>query len=264
MKTPVQFAKGLSDSFQETRSATLDDLIKWMESSGSSHSFNDKELDQLWRALLYSFWMSDKRPVQQRMAVQAVLLIRNLTDEDMVVEWDRAFWFNLKLIYKNIDKYRIPKFQMFIRIYLAEFFHTIIKLDFNNLSKFISNLISNCLEIPTVYISILNLAIDELSGLIPLGDIKISQFKQIIEIGLICLKKSNCLPESVIKKSCDHFLSDPRVVSHSNKVRDHIIEALNTAGMDKGLEDQSIREVIFSTIEKIQEIPKKKKSRKSE
>jgi len=269
VSSPVRFARGLSDSFQNTRLSAMKELNQWMATHGASHEFTSVELDQLWRALQYSFWMADKRPVQQQFAAEAVLMIREINKKH-IVEWNRAFWFNIERIYETIDKFRIPKFHLLLRIYLAEMFHQI-EQDPSLASFLVAGFVDNIHKSNGAYMHIVSIMVDELKhdAEKSLSEIVPSEttLMALLEIGFNVLNNSARFPVSLSGKVCECILTRPEIIQYSQNVRETVRSLIQSVAMDKKT-DQEIRDHLYAAIDQIDVIPvpivKKRKSADSQ
>ena len=261
--TPVSFAKGLSDPHQANRLRALKSLNTWMDKFGPSHEFTPVEIDQLWRALQYTLWMADKRPIQQQVAAESVLMGRKI-DQQYIQEWNRGFWFNVDRIYETIDKYRVPKIHLLIRIYVAEMIHIMKKHEFDTafISEMISNMTTNLTRASGAYIHVVSIFVDELKAvlsddpsfslteLIP----NESTLLALLEGGIFAIKKSDQLPISLISKTCENFMANPAIVQYSSSVRNHVKNVLQTMSLKKSV-PQEIRDILCNCMDEIDAIP---------
>jgi citrate lyase gamma subunit len=258
--SPVKFAKGLSDPIQDTRLATMELLKSWMESKGIDYEFTSIELDQLWRALQYSFWMCDKRPIQQQFAAESALFIRKIKPE-FVIEWNRAFWFNIERIYQTLDKYRVPKFHLLIRIYISEMINQMMIREFEIefVDKVIQGFIENVLHASGAYIHVTSIFIDELLAIT--GEDKIPEYSmmKLCKIGLNVVENIEKFPTSVVAKTCDTFLTNSVVIQYSQSIRSTVKNTIQSVAMRKET-DQDVRDILFGFIEVIDGIPVKVRS----
>lgn len=76
---------------------------------------------KLWKGLYFGVWMADKRPVQQELAVNVALLLEDIPREKQIM-WMDCFWETMQAAWENLDKHRIGKYLLFIRIVVAESF----------------------------------------------------------------------------------------------------------------------------------------------
>ena len=264
--SPVSFAKGLADPLQHNRSKALAELSNWMDKSGATHEFTGVEMDQLWNALQYTMWMADKRPVQQQVAAESVLLVRKITPSQ-VAEWNRAFWFNLERIYESIDKYRVPKFHLFIRIYVAEMFHQMQQRAWESsfVTKCIDGIVSNLRKSIGAYIQLLTVFVPELAATVGEQEFrssiaKASTFRTLLQPAVRILKRSNEVPLSVVSKAVSEVLTNELVVSYTSKTRDWIKSEMQSVAMNKET-SQEVRDLLFSAVEEICIVRAAKKSK---
>jgi len=232
-----------------------------METHGNSHEFSSIELDQLWRALQYSLWMADKRPVQQQFAAESVLLIRKI-DPKFVIDWNRAFWFNIDRIYATLDKYRIPKFHLLLRIYVSEFvgqinIHGLDNLNF--ITQMIAGMTGNLKKSTGAYIHVVSIFVDELIAVLGVTDIseKIHSDKAVLalmEMGLHAINNAPQFPTSVIAKTCETFLTNTQFVQFSSKVKTAVKSAIQSIALKKET-DQDVRDILFGFVDVIDAIP---------
>jgi len=266
VESPVAFAKGLSDPLQPNRLKALEQLKAWIEKSGSSHQFTSVEIDQLWRALQYTLWMADKRPVQQQVAAESVLMARSI-DPSFVEEWNRGFWFNIEKIYDNIDKYRIPKFQLLIRIYVAELFHQAHTREWSYefVSACMDHITANLSRAVGGYIQFLSVFLPELEATIESDKLK-SVIKPrkvlhaLLRPALYCVENAHNIPMSLLTKALEAVLTDAKIVSYSEQTKELIKTSLQKVAMDKHT-SQDVRDKLYEAMEAVDvaEMPKLKK-----
>ena len=259
-RSPVDFARGLSDPHQPTRLAALKDLQVWIEKSGKTHEFTSVEFDQLWRALGLTLWMADKRAVQQQVAAESVLLVRSI-DPANFLEWNRGFWLNIEKIYENIDKYRIPKFQLLIRIYVAELFHQAKTRDweFEFVKQCMHGITSNLSKAVGAYIQLMSVFLSELVATIETDNIRSAVkprkvFHALLKPAICLIDSSNEIPISLLTKTLDIVLTDQRVIGYSPETRELVVSHIKKMAMDTKT-IQEVREILFSAVDQIEAIP---------
>lgn len=260
-QSPVSFAKGLSDPLQENRLRAMKNFNSWMDQFGSSYEFSAVEVDQVWRALQLTMWMADKRPVQQQVAAESVLTMRKVAPS-LVEEWNRGFWFNMERIYETIDKHRIPKFHLFIRIYVAELFHQMHQRGWE--SSFVNNcmdaIVMNLKKAVGAYIQVMTVFLAELQ--LTVGETERfrshikprSVFHALLKPALQAVKNSNNAPLSVLSKTLELVLLDERVITYSEQTRALIKSQLQSVAMDKQTA-QDVRELLFAAVDRIDAVP---------
>jgi hypothetical protein len=265
INSPVKFAKGLSDPIQDTRLSTMESLKAWMALNGGTHEFSSIELDQFWRGLQYSYWMCDKRPIQQQVAAESVLFIRTIRPE-YILDWNRAFWLNIERIYQTLDKYRVPKFHLLIRIYLSEMINQMLHANFEEqfVGKMIDGFIQNVRKSTGAYIHVVSIFIDELVSVVgeDLEDKIQSSMIKIVKIGLHVIEHIDQFPLSVVTKSCETFLTHRYIIQYSDSIRSAVRGTIQSVAMDKKT-DQDVRDVLYGFLETIDAIPNKTQRIKS-
>lgn len=263
VSSPVDFAKGLSDPLQPNRLTALKNLNAWMDKNGMKHQFTSIEMDQFWRALQYTLWMADKRPVQQQVAAEIVLLIRKI-DPSFATEWNRGFWFNLDKMYESVDKYRIPKFHLLIRIYVAELFAQMKSRDWD--FEFVRDIMKvipqNLTKAVGAYMQLMTVFLPELVATIESENLRLNikprkVFHQLLKPFLFLIENQSRFPISIVSKAIEAILADARVVNYSPETRELIKTTIQATAMNKQT-TQDVREILFAAIETIESIPAKK------
>jgi hypothetical protein len=260
LPSPVQFVRGLSDSLQPNRLEALKEVKLWMEEHGSSYEFTSVEIDQLWRALQLCLWMADKRPVQQQVAAETVLFGRKI-NRDLLIDWNRGFWFNIERIYETIDKYRIPKFHLLLRIYVAEMFHQAREEKFDNafIEGIIGGFTANIRKSTGAYIHVLSVFLEELILTLgadqPLRDlVPEDAFTRFIKVATYVVDNCETVQLTLLKKACDSIVSDARVVQYSIAMRNQLKQLLQRKAKDKDLH-QDARDVLYECMDRIDAVP---------
>nr|CCA19672.1 ribosomal RNA processing protein 1 putative [Albugo laibachii Nc14] len=78
-------------------------------------SWTPLEWDKLWKALYYCMWMSDKRPVQQELALGLASLTRIIPDVNLALLFVESFFRTIHREWHGIDGLRLDKFYNLIR-----------------------------------------------------------------------------------------------------------------------------------------------------
>jgi len=118
---PLNFGKRLAHTDKKIRDRGFANLKAFL------HNHTELErLDflKLWRGLYFGMWMADKRPVQQDLAVQMALLIEKIPREKQGM-WLDTFWETMKASWEKLDKHRLSKYLLLIRIVVAEAFKVV-------------------------------------------------------------------------------------------------------------------------------------------
>jgi len=118
---PINFGKRLAHTDKVVRDRGFKTLKKWL------HKHPELErLDymKVWRGLYYGFWMSDKRPVQQELAVNMALLLGDVPREKQML-WLEVCWEEMQDGWEKLDIHRMSKYMLLVRIIMAEVFKTL-------------------------------------------------------------------------------------------------------------------------------------------
>jgi len=120
IKEPTRgnFGSRLSHTDKKVRDHGFKVLKKWL---AKNPDLSRLEYRKLWKALYFCMWMSDKRPVQQELAVKIALLINEVPPERQS-QWFEVFWETMTAGYENLDVHRLSKYAMFMRVVLSEAF----------------------------------------------------------------------------------------------------------------------------------------------
>jgi len=119
---PLAFGKKLAHTDKAVRDKGLRILTDFLRKKGGVLTRTDYL--KLWKALVYCFWMSDQRLVQQELAVKLAMLGRCLP-RDKYAEWIGCFWESLTREWQDFDRYRMNKYLKLVRIQTAEMFHVL-------------------------------------------------------------------------------------------------------------------------------------------
>jgi len=112
----MDFGKKLAHTDKTVRDRGFLALKRFLEAHGDLVRF---DYLKLWKGLYYAMWMSDKRPVQQDLSAQMALLINHVPPEKKLL-WIDTFWEIMEDAWEKLDKHRVDKFMLFIRIVFAE------------------------------------------------------------------------------------------------------------------------------------------------
>jgi len=118
---PLNFGKRLAHTEKTVRDRGFKTLKSWLE--------KHPELDRLdylkiWKGLYFGMWMSDKRHVQQELAVHMAFLINIIPAKKQFV-WLDTFWEIVQEGWEKLDKWRMNKYLLLVRIVMAEAFKSL-------------------------------------------------------------------------------------------------------------------------------------------
>lgn len=117
-KLPLNFGKRLSHSDKVVRDKGLKILQVWLR---KNKGLERLDYLKLWKGLYFGFWMSDKRPVQQELAVNFAMLVNYIPAEKQGT-WIDTFWETVSEGWEKLDTHRMSKYLLFVRIVIAEAF----------------------------------------------------------------------------------------------------------------------------------------------
>lgn len=118
----IQLAQRLAGNEQVTRDRALRKLQKYIvaRSQRATGGFTPEELLKVWKGLFYCMWMQDK-PLQQedlgRTIAQLVHAFQTTESQHLFL---RAFWQTMIREWVGIDRLRLDKFYMLMRMVLSE------------------------------------------------------------------------------------------------------------------------------------------------
>lgn len=81
-------------------------------------SYPKAEMDKLWKALFYCYWMSDKPLVQQALSSELAELLLTITSTSGALRFLRSFWETTVREWGGLDRLRMDKFYMLVRKYV--------------------------------------------------------------------------------------------------------------------------------------------------
>ncbi|CEM02734.1 unnamed protein product [Vitrella brassicaformis CCMP3155] len=107
---------------KKARQKALKLLQKWLRRRAESdHSISLRDALLVWKALFYAFWLSDKRPVQTQLASQLSALQHVLAAApEAWLAWVGAFYQILLTEWTEIDRFRLEKYLMLVRMFVYE------------------------------------------------------------------------------------------------------------------------------------------------
>ncbi|PVU90935.1 hypothetical protein BB559_003474 [Furculomyces boomerangus] len=108
----LSFGKRLAHVDKNIRDAAISKLTKFMS---SRNEFSEQEMLKLWKAIYYCFWLSDKPIVQQDLADQ-IARIPLLVKRKVATLYFQTFWQTMLREWPAIDKHRINKYYMLMRV----------------------------------------------------------------------------------------------------------------------------------------------------
>ena len=204
------------------------------------------ELLRLWRGLWYALWMADKRVNQTAVAVEAVQLGQVYSDADYTL-WTRAFFETLISMWSGLDKWRVDKFLLLVRVFVAESFrrlrlslwnHTMI----GNFNKEISVLATRCLG---AAMHVVRVFWEELDAEISRAEISCRPDLKTLTCLLDAMLEIACTSnfQALVRRVCEDVLLNEKFPA---KLKKSAVKKINARALTKDL-DQEIRETLCNT-----------------
>ena len=91
MNDPFQrgLVRSLVTSEKVTRDKTVDELKKYII---SRESFDDLEMEKLWKGLYYCMWLSDKTEIQEELSLTLAKITHAFPSMDGTLQYIRVFF----------------------------------------------------------------------------------------------------------------------------------------------------------------------------
>ena len=111
--------RSLVTSEKVTRDKTVDELKKFII---SRKSFDNLEMEKLWKGLYYCMWLSDKAEIQEELSLTLAKITHCFPSMDGSLQYIRVFFRTMLKEWGMLDKHRIDKFYYLIRVFIREIF----------------------------------------------------------------------------------------------------------------------------------------------
>lgn len=123
----IQLAQRLAGNEQVTRDRALRKLRKYIEarSQRATGTFTQEELLKVWKGLFYCMWMQDKPLQQEELGRTIAQLVHAFYTMEAQRQFLRAFWQTMNREWVGIDRLRLDKFYMLMRMVLNESLKTV-------------------------------------------------------------------------------------------------------------------------------------------
>ncbi|XP_042314974.1 ribosomal RNA processing protein 1 homolog B isoform X2 [Sceloporus undulatus] len=123
----IQFAQRLAANEKRIRDRALKKLRGYitLRTQNPLGSFSQEELLKIWKGLFYCMWMQDKPLLQEELSnniSQLVHVIENMDARHLFIE---TFWQTMNREWNGIDRLRLDKFYMLIRMMLKQSFEVL-------------------------------------------------------------------------------------------------------------------------------------------
>ncbi|XP_026529811.1 ribosomal RNA processing protein 1 homolog B isoform X2 [Notechis scutatus] len=129
----VQFAQRLASNEKRIRDRALKKLRGYMtlRTQRLEGCFSQEELLKIWKGLFYCMWMQDKPLLQEELSnniSQLIHLIENMDTRHLFIQ---TFWQTVNREWNGIDRLRLDKFYMLIRMMLRQSFEVLKRNEWN-------------------------------------------------------------------------------------------------------------------------------------
>uniref|UniRef100_A0A2D4LSF1 Uncharacterized protein n=1 Tax=Micrurus spixii TaxID=129469 RepID=A0A2D4LSF1_9SAUR len=141
----IQFAQRLASNEKRIRDRALKKLRGYMtlRTQSLEGCFSQEELLKIWKGLFYCMWMQDKPLLQEELSnniSQLIHLIKNMDTRHLFIQ---TFWQTVNREWNGLDRLRLDKFYMLIRMMLRQSFEVLKRNEWNEslIERFLNMLI---------------------------------------------------------------------------------------------------------------------------
>nr|XP_056714277.1 ribosomal RNA processing protein 1 homolog B [Euleptes europaea] len=123
----VQFAQRLAANEKRIRDRALKKLRGYivLRTRNPAGGFNQEEFLKIWKGLFYCLWMQDKPLLQEELSNNISQLIHVIENMDARHLFIQTFWQTMNREWNGIDRLRLDKFYMLIRVVLRQSFEVL-------------------------------------------------------------------------------------------------------------------------------------------
>ncbi|XP_047419172.1 ribosomal RNA processing protein 1 homolog B isoform X1 [Sciurus carolinensis] len=123
----VQFAQRLASSEKGVRDRAVRKLRQYLSVKTQSETggFSQEELLKIWKGLFYCMWVQDEPLLQEELANTISQLIHVVNSSEAQHLFIQTFWQTINREWKGIDKLRLDKYYMLIRLVLRQSFEVL-------------------------------------------------------------------------------------------------------------------------------------------
>ncbi|XP_061483520.1 ribosomal RNA processing protein 1 homolog B isoform X2 [Rhineura floridana] len=123
----IQFAQRLAANEKRIRDRALKKLRGYitLRTQSVASSFSQEELLKIWKGLFYCMWMQDKPLLQEELSNNISQLIHVIENMDARHLFIQTFWQTMSREWNGIDRLRLDKFYMLMRMVLRQSFEVL-------------------------------------------------------------------------------------------------------------------------------------------
>ncbi|XP_002761506.3 ribosomal RNA processing protein 1 homolog B isoform X1 [Callithrix jacchus] len=123
----IQFAQRLASSEKGIRDRAVKKLRQYIsvKTQRETGGFSQEELLKIWKGLFYCMWLQDEALLQEELAntiSQLVHAVNNSAAQQLFIQ---TFWQTMNREWKGIDRLRLDKYYMLIRLVLRQSFEVL-------------------------------------------------------------------------------------------------------------------------------------------
>ncbi|XP_014436491.2 ribosomal RNA processing protein 1 homolog B isoform X2 [Pelodiscus sinensis] len=123
----IQFAQRLAANEKRNRDRAVKKLRGYisLRTRSPAGGFSQEELLKIWKGLFYCMWMQDKPLLQEELAStisQLIHVIQNIEAQHLFIQ---TFWQTMNREWNGIDRLRLDKYYMLIRMVLRQSFEVL-------------------------------------------------------------------------------------------------------------------------------------------
>ncbi|XP_005375839.1 PREDICTED: ribosomal RNA processing protein 1 homolog B [Chinchilla lanigera] len=123
----IQFAQRLASSEKGVRDRAVRKLRQYLsvKTQRETGGFSQEELLKIWKGLFYCMWVQDEPLLQEELANTISQLIHVVNNSEAQHLFIQTFWQTINREWKEIDKLRLDKYYMLIRLVLRQSFEVL-------------------------------------------------------------------------------------------------------------------------------------------
>ncbi|XP_078089210.1 ribosomal RNA processing protein 1 homolog B isoform X2 [Mustelus asterias] len=138
----IQFAQRLASNEKRFRDRAVRKLRRYLSARSQrlSGGFSQDELLKIWKGIFYCMWMQDKLLLQEELASSISQLIHTFKNLDAKFLFMETFFQTMNREWNGIDRLRLDKFYMLIRLVLRQFLEELKSMSWDDsvVSRFLS------------------------------------------------------------------------------------------------------------------------------
>nr|KAF6383514.1 ribosomal RNA processing 1B [Pipistrellus kuhlii] len=123
----IQFAQRLASHEKGIRDRAVKKLRQYIsvKTQRETGGFSQEELLKIWKGLFYCMWVQDEPLLQEELANTISQLIHAVNNSEAQHLFIQTFWQTMNREWKGIDRLRLDKYYMLIRLVLRESFEVL-------------------------------------------------------------------------------------------------------------------------------------------